>query len=97
MATLLWTHNHHSHLPHSHLPQTIPRMFEAHNCKECLSMLKYYGFPSLKPRDPNLFQHANASVYKVCSFVKVGVEELKCPQQSHDLNLTEHFWDELEC
>ena len=51
---------------------------------------------------PFLFQHDNAPVHKARSiqkwFVEIGVEELDWPaQRSHDLNLIEHLWDELEC
>ncbi|MCJ8734572.1 hypothetical protein PDJAM_G00236930 [Pangasius djambal] len=55
---------------------------------------KLYSFPSLELRGPNLLQHDDAPVHKASSMktwcVKVGVEELKCPAQSPDLNPTEH-------
>ncbi|MCJ8750006.1 hypothetical protein PDJAM_G00194350 [Pangasius djambal] len=61
---------------------------------------KRYNFPSLDLRGPTLFHHDTAPVHKASSmktwFAKVGVEELKCPAQSPDLNHTDHFWDELE-
>lgn len=45
-------------------------------------------------------QHNSASVHKISSkkarLAKIGVEELECPAQSPDCNLTNHLWDELE-
>lgn len=38
--------------------------------------------------------HDNVPVHKASAmFAKVGMEELKCPDQS---NHTEHLWDDLE-
>ena len=45
--------------------------------------------------------HDNALMHKARYiqkwFVKIGVEELDWPAQSHNLNPIEHLWDELEC
>lgn len=65
-------------------------------------MLWHYdgNFSSLKLRRPILVQHESVPVHKVISiktsFAKVDVEELKWSAQNHDLNLTEHLWDDLE-
>ena len=49
---------------------------------------------------PFLFQHGNATVYKMRSikkwFAEIGAEELDWPAQIPDLNPVKHLWDELE-
>lgn len=46
-----------------------------------------------------MFQHDYDSVHKFSSmkiwFAKDGVEELECPVQSPNLNLTDQIWDKL--
>lgn len=61
----------------------------------------HYNVPSLKLRDPHMFQHGNGPVYKSgfrkpkCA--KIAVAELKWPAQNANLNPTEHFWNKLKC
>ncbi|XP_053531694.1 beta-sarcoglycan isoform X2 [Ictalurus punctatus] len=77
----------------------LPKQVKVLNVKKA-STERYYSFPSLELRGPNLFLHDDDLVHKASSMktwcVKVGVEELECPAQSPDHNPTEHFWDELE-
>lgn len=58
-------------------------------------------FPFTGTRDPNLFQLGNAPDCKTRSikawFAKFEVKAFKCPGQSPYLNLTEYFWNDLEC
>ncbi|XP_047015897.1 uncharacterized protein LOC124628872 isoform X2 [Ictalurus punctatus] len=82
--------------------RTISRMLQENRIirKQWNRLSQHYSFPSLELRGPNLFQHDQAPVHKASSmktsFAMVGVEELECPEQSPDLNPTEHLWDELE-
>lgn len=49
---------------------------------------------------PNLLQHDNSPVHvssmKTC-FAMVKVDQLECPAQRPDLDLSERLWDLLEC